>query len=177
MTECNFSRSCPTTRAVRTHRLLLTLSAVLLVVAGGRSATTSAASPQQASISERAAADDVSALREVCTECHDLGMFVGQVRSREEWLDTLHKMVDLGARGTDEQFGHILHYLAENQTSVNVNTAPMDDVASALGVSESMAEAVMKRREERPFTDVADLLSVCGLDEASVRARQERIGF
>ena len=120
---------------------------------------------------------DLRALHDVCAQCHDLSMFADTIQSHDEWIDTIQKMVDRGARGTDDQFDRILHYLAENQTSVNVNAAPAEDIAPVLGVSDAVAQAVVARRTAKPFTDVADLLSVPGVDGATVRARRNRIGF
>jgi competence protein ComEA len=104
-------------------------------------------------------------------------MFSSTIQSHDEWIDTIQKMVDRGARGTNEQFGLILDYLAKNQTAVNVNAAPAEDIAPVLGVSDSVAQAVVARRESKPFTDIADLSSVPGVDAATVQARQNRIGF
>lgn len=104
-------------------------------------------------------------------------MFAGTIQSRDEWIDTIQKMVERGARGTDDQFRHILHYLAENQMSVNVNTASVEDIAMVLGVPGMVAHAVVARRATKPFTGIADLLSVRGIDANRVRARRDRIGF
>jgi DNA uptake protein ComE-like DNA-binding protein len=86
-------------------------------------------------------------------------------------------MGNLGARGTDEQFDAIARYIRRHLTMVDVNTATPDELIRLLQVPGSVADAIVERRRRRPFTDLADLGSVPGVDAAALEADRNRIRF
>ena len=120
---------------------------------------------------------DRQAFVAVCGACHPASMVDGEVRSYDDWRETVRAMVDRGAKGTDEQFERIDNYLYLTMTALNVNVAAGEDIAAILGIPEAGANAVVARRDSRKFADIADLAKVAGVPVAQLEARKKRIGF
>jgi competence protein ComEA len=116
-------------------------------------------------------------LKAVCGKCHNLQMVMDTPMSYEAWHDTVQTMVDRGASGTDEQFDDVMDYLHRTMTTINVNTADAEELGIVLGVSETVAKAIVSRRSSRKFRGLADLKSVAGVDGASVDAKARLIFF
>jgi competence protein ComEA len=113
----------------------------------------------------------------VCGACHPSGM-VSDFRSEPEWRDVVAEMVKNGAKGTEEQLTAVVRYLLENWTKVNVNTASAAEIAPVLGVNESTAQAIVKRRTEKGgFRNIDELKQLPGVDAARMEERKERIVF
>jgi len=69
-------------------------------------------------VSEEVAEDPISIdgqvlLEERCTDCHSLGRVTGAEKTRDEWEDTVTRMVNLGARLNDEEQTALIDYLAQ----------------------------------------------------------------
>ena len=124
----------------------------------------------------RLAREDQS-LKAVCAKCHNLQIVMDTPMSYDDWHDTVQKMVDRGASGTDEQFDDIMDYLHRTMTTINVNTAPADELEIVLNVSETTAQAIIARRSTQKFTGLADLKSVSGVDASTVDAKARLIFF
>lgn len=97
--------------------------------------------------------------------------------SYDGWHDTVQKMIDRGAVGTDEQLEDIMDYLHRTMTMINVNRADVDELAIVLDVSDSVARTIVARRNKRQFTDLADLKSIEGIDASAMDARARLIFF
>ena len=117
------------------------------------------------------------AVQVVCGRCHTTALFRNQPRSWSRWNDVFADMTNRGATGTDEQLVQVTSYFFENLTLVNVNTSPADELAGVLGVKESVAEAIMARREKKPFANLAELRQIPGVDANKLQQRKERIRF
>ncbi len=50
----------------------------------------------------------------ICSNCHPIEQAVSVRQSQKDWSETITKMVDLGAEGTDAEFKSILNYLVKN---------------------------------------------------------------
>ena len=134
------------------------------------------------------AADDTSSaallareqrsLQDVCgSKCHRIELFATARKSYEDWYDTVQKMVDRGAIGTDEQFADIMDYLFRTQTLIDVNSVDVQDLQIVLNTSPAVAGAVVARRTKKKFTSLEDLKSVGGLDAAAVDAKADLLVF
>jgi len=99
------------------------------------------------------------ALQKVCGACHALGRVTASRRSRAQWEETTDKMINLGAKGTEEEFTAILDYLVRQYGRVNVNTATADEIAEVVGLSEKEAEVIVKYRKEKGKFDSFEALS------------------
>ena len=120
---------------------------------------------------------DLRAVQAVCGRCHTPGVFLKQTRSWERWNDVFADMTRRGASGTDEQLARVTTYFLENLTLVNVNTSPAEELAGVLGVGDGVAEAIIARRELRPFANLAQLRAVPGVDPGKLEQRKSRILF
>ena len=84
-------------------------------------------------------------------------------------------MVKIGAKGTDEQFERVIRVLLRTLTKVNVNTAPAQEIAPVLDMTDATAEALVKYRTEHgSFKTLEDLKKIPGVDAAKLNARKER---
>jgi competence protein ComEA len=139
-------------------------------------------------VSTSRAADDTSSaallaheqrsLQDVCgSKCHRVELFATARKSYEDWHETVQKMVDRGAIGTDEQFADIMDYLFRTQTLIDVNSADVQDLQIVLNISPAVAGAVVARRTRKKFTSLQDLKSVGGLDAAALDAKADLLVF
>jgi competence protein ComEA len=116
-------------------------------------------------------------LEAVCGKCHSLELVMDTPMGYENWEQTVQKMVDLGAEGTDDQFDDVMDYLHRTMTPIDVNAAATDEIEIVLNVPETVANAIIARRGTRKFRDLADLKSVPGIDARSLDAKARLIFF
>jgi helix-hairpin-helix protein len=134
-------------------------------------------SPGQISDQSSDLAREEQSLKAVCAHCHNLQMVMSTPRSYDAWHDTVQKMVDHGAKGTDDQLDDIMDYLHRTVTTIDVNSADEDELEIVLNVSESTAQAIFARRKARKFTGPADLKAIPGVDAATVDSKARMIFF
>lgn len=124
------------------------------------------------------AATPEAAVAKVCTSCHSMQLVTDTPRDYDAWHETVQKMIDRGARGTQEEFGLVMDYLFQNMTPVDVNHADADMLMGVLHADEKAAQAIIARRISRPFRDLADLeKSVPDLDRALLEGKKRMIFF
>lgn len=116
-------------------------------------------------------------LKAVCGRCHNLQIVMDTPKSYDAWHDTVQKMVDLGAKGSDDQLDDVMDYLHRTMTTIDVNSADADELEMVLHVSETTAEAIVARRRTKKFAGLADLKSVAGVDGPTVDAKVRLIFF
>jgi hypothetical protein len=88
---------------------------------------------------------DKAAFETVCTACHSSAL-VSDLKSEPEWIETVDRMVSIGAKATEEQLDRVLRYLARHFTKANINIATAQQIAPVLDVSETAAKAVADYR-------------------------------
>lgn len=130
-----------------------------------------AASPPDPLAGERAS------VQAVCAKCHNLQIVMDTPMSYEGWHDTVQKMIDRGADGTDDQLADIMDYLHRTMTTIDVNSADADELAIVLGAPESVVQAIVVRRKVKKFKNLDDLKSVPGIEAASVDAKSRLLFF
>jgi competence protein ComEA len=119
----------------------------------------------------------------ICGKCHELERSVSVHQNEDGWLETMDKMVALGAKVTDEEFSAILKYLAKNFPAeelpkLNVNKATAIELESRLTLTRSQAAAIIQYRAKKgPFKSFEDLKKVPGLDVAKIEAKKDRLAF
>jgi competence protein ComEA len=119
-----------------------------------------------------------AAVAKVCTGCHALQLVMNTPRDYDSWHETVQKMIDRGARGSQEEFGLVMDFLFQNMTTVDVNHATLEDLMTVLHAPQASGEAILARRARQPFKDMADLqASVPGLDPAILTAKKRMIFF
>jgi hypothetical protein len=159
-------------RCLRLPRGCVLLAALSQLVAARAADTAFPDAAQDPSLAQ----EGVS-LQVVCGKCHKLQIVMDTPMSYDAWHDTVQKMIDRGAVGTDEQLEDIMDYLHRTMTTINVNTADVDELAIVLDVSDTVARAIVTRRGKHKFTDLADLKSVPGIDASAMDARARLIFF
>jgi competence protein ComEA len=155
-----------------------------LGVSPGGALIAAALLPAMGALRLASAADQASVLtREhrsleiVCGKCHNLELVMDTPMGYDNWHDTVQKMVDQGADGTDEQFDDIMDYLHRTMTTIDVNHAELGELEIVLNVPEPVANAIIARRKARKFTDLADLKTVPGTDGPGLDSRARLIFF
>lgn len=113
----------------------------------------------------------------VCGKCHPLEVVMDTSMSYDAWHDTVQKMIDHGADASADQLDDIMDYLHRMMTTVNVNTADVDELQIVLNVPESVAKAIIARRGSRRFSSLEDLKSVPGIEPATLTAKAKMIFF
>ena len=113
----------------------------------------------------------------VCARCHDMQIVMDTPRSYDAWHDTVQKMVDRGATGTDDQFDDVMDYLHRTMTTIDVNSADPDELEIVLNTSETTAQAIVARRRTKKITGLADLKSIPGIDASTVDSKARLIFF
>jgi len=58
-----------------------------------------------------------------------------------------------------------------------VNSSPADELSGVLGVTGEVAQAIIQRRQQHAFANLAELSAVPGVDPATLDARKSRIQF
>jgi len=127
--------------------------------------------------SESETAREAQSLKTVCARCHNLQIVMDTPKSYDAWHDTVQKMVDLGAKGTDDQLDDVMDYLHRTMTTIDVNSADTDELQIVLNVSEATAQAIVARRRAKRFSGLADLKSIAGIDGPTVDAKARMIFF
>jgi competence protein ComEA len=122
-------------------------------------------------------AREAQSLKAVCARCHNLQIVMDTPKSYDAWHDTVQKMIDLGAKGTDDQYDDIMDYLHRTMTTIDVNSADADELALVLDTSDATAQAIVARREIRKFSGLDDLKSVPGVNGRIVDAKKRMIFF
>jgi len=120
---------------------------------------------------------DLQAVQQVCGRCHGTELFDKKPRSWDRWNDVFADMTQRGANGTDEQLQRVTRYFFENLTLINVNTSPAEELIWVLGVREEVAQAIIAQRQRQPFSNLAQLGAVPGVNAKTLEERKSRIQF
>jgi competence protein ComEA len=124
---------------------------------------------------------DVTA--KVCGNCHDVEVVKQYHLGKDGWTDTLSKMIERGAEGTDDQFNTVLDYLVKNfgpntPNPINVNKATAGEIETQLEVTAKEAAAIVKYRGDKgSFKEIDDLKKVPDLDFKKIEAKKDRLVF
>ena len=120
---------------------------------------------------------DKPVFESVCGACHPAGM-VDDIRSEQEWKETVDQMIASGAKADERQLESVMRYLLRTHTKININTATASEIAPVLAVTESTARAIVARRKEiGAFKTIEELAKVPGVDGAQLQTRKDRIVF
>ena len=120
---------------------------------------------------------DIDAVLQVCTRCHAASQFLVKPRTSDGWEQIYAQMARNGARPNAEQIDGIVRYFQRNLTLVNVNSASGEELAATLQTDAGTATAIVMRRSRKPFTDIADLATVKGVDRAILAKLKPRLLF
>ena len=121
------------------------------------------------------------ALLKVCGSCHQAERSASVRLTREGWEEVIADMIKRGAKGTDEEFGAVLEYLAahflgEAARPLNINRATNIELESVAGLTRKEAAAVLAHLDKIGVCKSLDeLKKVPGLDYKKIEARKDFI--
>jgi competence protein ComEA len=119
----------------------------------------------------------------VCGKCHSAEQAASLRQSRTGWEETVSKMVNMGAEGSDNEFEAVLTYLTKNfgpeaAKPVNVNTAAPVEIESVLGLTRAESAAIVQYRTDKGnFKSLDDLKGVPGLDYTKIEKKKALVTF
>ena len=159
------------------RRYVLLVEFGLMVGTMALNAAQTAAPKKVSSAAARSRAADSADFKTVCGACHTPGM-VSDIRTEDEWKETVDHMISIGAKGTDEQLEAVMRVLWRTLTKVNVNTATAEQLTLVLDISEATARAVVKYRASHgSLKTLDDLKKVPGINAAKLDERKDRVVF
>jgi competence ComEA-like helix-hairpin-helix protein len=117
-------------------------------------------------------------IERVCIACHPFENIIKMRRSAPEWNTQVTVMSQRGAPGTDADFAAIKKYLTRYYGVVNVNTATAEELTAVLGLQPKAADAIVEyRKAHGPFTNLASLEKVEGIDTAKLEEQPQALRF
>jgi competence ComEA-like helix-hairpin-helix protein len=117
-------------------------------------------------------------IERVCVACHPFENIAKTRRTVREWNDQVNVMKGRGAPASERDFEMIKKYLVRYYGVVRVNTAQAEELTAVLGLPQNVASAVVEYRTAHgPFTDLASLEKVEGIDKAKLEEQPEAVRF
>lgn len=117
----------------------------------------------------------------VCFDCHGAGNIRKVRLDRDAWADQVAEMVDRGAKANEAEMTTLVDYLTQNfgkDSKVNVNTAPLVELKTVLGLSVKESQAVIEYREANgKFQAWQELQKVPEVDAKKIEAKKDLIAF
>ena len=99
-------------------------------------------------------------------------------RTSADWEDTLKKMIEKGATGSDKEFEAVFDYLLRYYGKVYINTAKPDEITKILGLSAKDANAIVAyRKDHGPFADFEAIKKVPEIDVKKLDERKDAVAF
>jgi len=121
------------------------------------------------------------AVAHICFDCHDSGAFRRARHTRDEWADKVGDMVERGASGTEDEIKAVVDYLTRcfgPDSKIYVNTAPMIELKTILGLTAQQANAMVEYRNAHgPFKQWQDLQKTPGVDAEKIAAKKDLMAF
>jgi hypothetical protein len=159
---------------IRLALLTATLSLCLAGLSRALRAQDQTAAPAPAKTDAEIRSEE--AFSRVCFECHDQQKMGDVRRSKAQWKMLIDDMISRGAYGSEEDFDLVLKYLLRHQGSVNVNSAPADEISMVLGLSAAEADAIVSLRTRvGKLADLTTLKQVA--DPKKIDAARSAIRF
>jgi len=115
----------------------------------------------------------------VCGGCHQAERSASVRLTREGWEEVIADMIKRGAKGSDEEFGTILEYLATHflgdaPRPLNINRATNVELESVAGLTRKEAAAVLAYLDKVGVCKSLDeLKKIPGLDFKKIEARKD----
>ena len=117
-------------------------------------------------------------LIKVCSGCHEAENVFAHPQTAGEWSETLGNMAQLGSEATQEEWRLIEQFLDTQLAMIRINAAAAEELRRTIDIAETLAQAIVKYRQEHGnFKSTDDLKEVPGLDAAKVDARKDRLIF
>jgi competence protein ComEA len=136
-----------------------------------------AAAPQQSSGNP---ADDPAndLFIQTCNRCHDAARITALRRTKTEWEEVINKMIERGATGSEEDFMTVFGYLRRHYGKVYINSAPIEEITTTLGLSNKDADAIVAfRKANGNFQDFDAVKKVPNIDVKILDDHKDAVAF
>ena len=120
------------------------------------------------------------AVENTCTDCHSLKRIKAQRFNEEGWNSTVREMIENGASVNADDVKVIVDYLTRNfgpDSKVNVNKADANEIAAALQLAPTEANAIVQYRTRNgPFNNLSELKKMSSAAD-KIEAKKALIEF
>jgi len=115
---------------------------------------------------------------QTCNRCHDAARITALRRTKTEWEEVINKMIERGATGSEEDFVTVFGFLRRHYGKVYINTAPVEELTTTLGVTAKDADAIIAfRKANGNFADLDSVKKVPGLDLKILDTHKDAVAF
>jgi competence protein ComEA len=164
--------------AMKMSSISIGIAACVLIASTLIAAAPFAQAPAQQPAGSAADDPDAGLFAQTCSKCHDGARITAVRRTRTEWEEVLTKMIAMGAVGSEEDFEKIFGYLRRHHGKVYINTAPVDDLTTTLGLSAKDADALIAyRKANGPFKDFEAVTKVPDIDVKTLEGHKDAVAF
>ena len=117
----------------------------------------------------------------LCGACHEAERASALRLTREGWQDEVARMVDLGMKGSEDEIGTVVTYLAEHfkgeaPRPLNLNKATSVELESIVGLLRRESAAwIAYRTKVGPCKTLDDLKKVDGVPFKKIDERRDRL--
>jgi DNA uptake protein ComE-like DNA-binding protein len=117
----------------------------------------------------------------LCGACHEAERASALRLTREGWQDEVARMIDLGMKGSDDEIGKVVAYLAEHfkgeaPRPLNLNRATPVELESIVGLLRRESAAwIAYRTKVGPCKSLDDLKKVEGVPFKKIDERRDRL--
>ena len=158
--------------------LMTTLGGALLSFTALTAASPGRAGSQQPSSGSPAEDPANDLFIQTCNRCHDAARITALRRTKTEWEEVINKMIERGATGSEEDFVTVFGFLRRHYGKVYINTAPVEELTTTLGVTAKDADAIIAfRKANGNFADLDSVKKVPGLDLKILDNHKDAVAF
>ena len=113
-----------------------------------------------------------------CVNCHEIETVIASRRTKLGWQQSVDDMISRGAEGSGQEMDAVVAYLTTYFGKINVNTATVQDLEKALGLSGQEGQAIVSYRERNSrIKNFEELKKVPGVSAEKLQAKRDLIAF
>jgi len=158
--------------------LMTTLGATFLAFTALTTASTGQAGGQQPASGSPAEDPANELFIQTCNRCHDAARITALRRTKTEWEEVINKMIERGATGSEEDFMTVFGYLRRHYGKVYINSAPIEEITTTLGLSNKDADAIVTfRKANGNFADLDAVKKVPNIDVKILEDHKDALAF
>ena len=115
---------------------------------------------------------------QTCNRCHDAARITALRRTKTEWEEVINKMIERGATGSEEDFMTVFGFLRRHYGKVYINTAPVEELTTTLGMTARDADAIVTyRKSNGNFADLDSVKKVPNIDVKILDDHKDAVAF
>src|SRR5256885_6494468 len=84
----------------------------------------------------------------VCGGCHDAEIVLANLKTKDEWAETLQNMAEQGAEATADEWRLVERYIDTNFALIPINKAAADELQLTMDEAPDVAAAIVKNRQD-----------------------------